>query len=474
MNAPPSSSADLAFASAQELHGWYASKSVSPVEVANAVLARIEAWNPVVNAYCYLDPERTLADARASEARWGKGEALGLADGVPYGVKDLLVVAGCPTGLGSKTSQQTQRSENDAPSVARLREAGAVFVGKTNTSEFGWKGTGDSLLHGPTRNVWNPALTSGGSSGGAASAAAAGLGTFQLGTDGGGSTRIPAAFSGIAGAKATFGRVAAWPAGPMLTLSNVGPMARTAQDVSDLYDIIGQADQRDWNNVPKPAGRRPKATELTGLRVGLYTGEGHCEPAVEAVFQAAIRALAKAGVRIEPIELPFAGALELQQAHWEAGAAWLVSQVPEDRQSLLDPGLQDAALRGSKRHLPEYYRAMVMRQKLGEAMQAKLSTVDVVLTPTLPILAFPAGLLAPPGAASQEWLEWNPYTYPFNLTRQPAISIPAGWSAEGLPVGLQLATTLYEDDFLMSVACLMEKALHVEQRRPTLVNRTTA
>ncbi len=472
MKSSPCSEEDLAFASAKELATLYAARTVSPVEVAKAVLARIEVWNPVVNAYCHLDPERTLAEARSSETRWSKGQAIGPADGIPYGVKDLLLVAGCPTGFGSKAGQQTQPSESDAPSVARLREAGAVFVGKTNTSEFGWKGTGDSLLHGLSRNVWNPELTSGGSSGGAASAAAAGLGTFQLGTDGGGSTRIPAAFSGIAGMKATFGRVAAWPAGPMLTLSNVGPMARTAEDVSALFDIIGQPDHRDWNNVPKPAVRRPKATDLTALRVGLYTGEGLCDPTVETVFLEAVRALSRKGVRIEPIELPLDGALALQKAHWEAGAAWLVSQVPQERQPLLDHGLQAAAARGLAQQLPEYYRALVLRQKLGEAMQAKLSTVDVVLTPTLPILAFSAGLLAPPGAVDQDWLDWNPYTYPFNLTRQPAVSIPAGRSVSGLPVGLQLVSTLYEDDFLLSVACLVEKALDLERRRPTIFDRT--
>lgn len=470
----PNSCDDLAFAGATELASLYAARKASPVDVARAVLARIEQWNPIVNAYCQLAPERTLAEARASEVRWMRGEALGPADGIPFGVKDMLLVAGCPTGFGSLAGQQVLPSQHDAPAVARLREAGAVFVGKTNTSEYGWKGTGDSPLHGISRNVWDAELTSGGSSGGAASAAAAGLGTFQLGTDGGGSTRIPAAFTGIAGMKATFGRVAAWPAGPMFTLSNVGPMARTTQDLAIMYDIIGQPDSRDWNCVPASAARRPDATSLKGLRVGVYTGNGICDAGVEAIFLEAVRTLAHHGVQIEPTELPLDDALFLQRAHWEAGAAWLVSQVPLERQSLLDPGLRSAAAKGETQQLSDYYRAMVLRQRFGEAMQAHLSRFDAVLTPTIPIFPFAAGREAPADARSQDWLDWNPFTYPFNLTRQPAISISAGFHVNGLPVGLQLVSCLYEDSRLMSIARLVERALGNNPRRPSLPLRNIA
>ena len=454
---------DLIYASTQELHSLYQSKLGSPVDVARATLDAIDRWNPLVNAYCYLDRSLTLQQAAQSEARWMAGASLGPLDGIPYGVKDLLLVRGLPTGYGSSAARVAQAAQDDAPAVARMREAGAVLMGKTTTSEFGWKGTADSPLTGVTRNIWDFSLTSGGSSGGAATALAAGMGTLQIGTDGGGSTRIPASFCGVTGMKASFGGVPAWPAGPMLTLSNVGPMARNVADLKNLLCVMMQPDPRDWNSVPLPRHVRAPVKSLQGLRIGLHLDD-RCSPCVRAVIMAAVEKLQGQGAHIVPAELPLADAKDLICAHWEAGTAWLVKQVPAQQRCLVDEGLRRVASRGEQNSLPDYYQALIGRQKLGEAMLRHFAQFDLVLTPTVPILPFEAGLDAPGDAASQNWLDWNPYTYPFNLTRQPAISLPAGISASGLPVGLQLVAGLYEDEWLVGVAQLVEDCLQV--RRP--------
>lgn len=459
-----SSPRDLIYASVDELYRLYQSKQVSPVDVARATLDAVDRWNPLLNAYCYLDRALTLHEAAQSEARWMAGTARGPLDGIPYGVKDLLLVRGLPTGYGSSAARITDAAQDDAPAVARMREAGAVLVGKTTTSEFGWKGTADSPLTGVTRNIWDFSLTSGGSSGGAATALAAGMGTLQIGTDGGGSTRIPASFCGVTGMKATFGGVPAWPAGPLLTLSNVGPMARSVADLKRLLDVMMQADPRDWNSVPLPRHVRPSADTLQGLRIGLHLDQ-QCSPEVRAIIQAAADKLQEQGAHIVLTELPLTGAKELITAHWEAGTAWLVNQVAAEQRPLVDKGLRQVASKGETNSLSDYYQALIGRQKLGEAMLRHFAQFDLVLTPTVPILPFEAGRDAPANAASQNWLDWNPYTYPFNLTRQPAISLPAGVSASGLPVGLQMVAGLYQDEWLVDLAQRVEDCLQVRRLR---------
>lgn len=444
---------------AREQSELFRRRKASPVDFANSTLAQIERCNPVLNAYCHLDPERVLLDARESEARWSDGVPLSDFDGVLFGVKDLLAVRGVPTGSGSKAAWTGIPSAHDAPAVARLREAGCVLVGKTTTSEFGWKGTTDSPLTGQTVNPWNTALTTGGSSGGAAAAAMAGMGVFQLGTDGGGSARIPASFCGVAGMKATFGRVPAWPAGPMLTLSNVGPIAKTTGDLKALYRIISQPDGRDWNAVPRPYAVHAPVGSLKGLRFGLHIDESLCDADVSRAMRKFSEVLKSSGAEVIDTALPLQDARALVETHWEAGTAWLVSQVPEERRGLIDPGLREVAARGDRLSLPAYYKAIVGRQKFGEAMLQHFAPFDFVLTPTIPILPFAAGRECPEGTEASGWLGWNPYTYPFNLTRQPAVSIPVGSSTTGLPIGLQIVGKLYDDERLLQVAELMEAML---------------
>ena len=236
---------DLALVSASDLVRLYKAKKASPVEATKAALARIARHNPALNAFVLVDEKAALAVARASEKRWAKRKPLGPVDGVPATIKDIILTKGWPTLRGSLTVDPNQAWNDDAPVTARLRESGAVLLGKTTTPEFGWKGVTDSPLTGITRNPWNPEMTPGGSSGGAAVAAAMGMGALHIGTDGGGSIRIPAAFTGIFGFKQTFGRVPAWPLSPFGTLANVGPMTRAVADAALMLNVLAQADWRD-------------------------------------------------------------------------------------------------------------------------------------------------------------------------------------------------------------------------------------
>src|SRR6185295_4096278 len=241
---------DLHWMSATQLIAAYREKELSPVEAAEYLLGRIEALDARINAICFLDHETTLAQARASEERWLNGEPQGLIDGVPVAIKDLVLSKGWPTLRGSKTVDPKQTWDHDAPSVARLREHGAVFIGKTTTPEFGWKGTNDSPLTGVTRNPWDLHKTPGGSSGGAGAALAAGFCPLAIGTDAGGSIRIPASFSGVFGLKPTLGLVAAWPSSPFGTLAHLGPMSRSVEDAALFLNVLAEPDARDWFQQP--------------------------------------------------------------------------------------------------------------------------------------------------------------------------------------------------------------------------------
>ena len=240
---------DLCALTATELLDAYRKRTLSPVEAAEAVLARIKKLNPAFNAF-NLVSDKALDEARASEARWLAGAPQGLLDGVPVSIKDIILTRGWPTLRGSKTVDPAGPWNDDAPATARLREHGAVILGKTTTPEFGWKGVTDSPLTGITRNPWNKDKTPGGSSGGAAAAVASGMGPLAVGTDGGGSIRIPCSFTGLFGIKASFGRVPAWPLSPFGTVAHVGPMTRSVADAALMLNVIALPDARDWHALP--------------------------------------------------------------------------------------------------------------------------------------------------------------------------------------------------------------------------------
>src|SRR5215471_813533 len=341
---------DTTMLSATELLGLYRRRELSPVEVTRAVLDRIGARDVTTNAYCLVRGDEAMASARASERRWQAGEPEGRLDGVPVSVKDLLLTSGWPTLRGSRTIEAAGPWTADAPAVARLREHRAVLLGKTTTPEFGWKGVTDSPLTGVTRNPWDPSRTAGGSSGGSAAAVASGLGPLSVGTDGGGSIRIPASFCGIVGLKPTHGRVPVYPPSTFGTLSHVGPMARTVADAALLLDVIGAPDSRDPLALERgaPVAGELAAARVRGLRVAYSPALGYArvDPEVAAAVRGAVTALEACGARITVADPGFASPIATLNVIWYAGAAAIVADVPADRRQLLDPGLAQAASEG--------------------------------------------------------------------------------------------------------------------------------
>ncbi len=464
---------DLSTTGADELVDGFRSGAFSPVEAARAALDAIAAHDRQVNAFVLVDEDATLAAARASEARWRSGEALGRADGVPTSVKDMFWTRGWPTLRGSRLVDADQAWPEDAPAVARLREAGAVLVGKTTLPEFAWKGVTDSIRHGVTGNPWDPSLTPGGSSGGSATAVALGMGAWSIGSDGGGSLRIPASFTGTVALKPTYGLVPLWPASPFGTLSHAGPMTRSVVDAAVLLDVLARPDPRDWSAMPTPVHSFTSSLEdgVAGRRIAFSPtlGFGHNDPEVEALVRAAVQVLADAGAHVEEVDPDFEDPVEAFHVLWFSGAAKVLEQYGDEAADRVDPGLAEVARTGSTYTASRYLDASAVRGELGRRTGLLHSDYDLLLTPTMPITAFPAGQPAPDGWPSRLWTSWTPYTYPFNLTQQPALSVPCGFTAAGLPVGLQVVGPRHADALVLRAGRAYERATDWAARRPALL-----
>ncbi len=393
---------ELTELTAARLLDGYRKGEFGPVEVTRAALRRAEEIQPEVNAFVRLLADDALQRAAASEERWRRGEPLGPLDGVPVTVKDILLLRGAPTLKGSRTIDPAGRWDEDAPSVARLRERGAVFLGKTTTPEFGWKGVTDSPLSGVTRNPRDPSRTAGGSSGGAAAAVALGAGPLALGTDGGGSVRIPAAFCGIFALKPTYGRVPLYPASAFGTLAHVGPMTRDAADAALLMDAIAAPDYRDWSALPPAPGSFAEALGggVRGLRVAFSSslgGQVRVDPGVAGVVRRAVERLAGLGAYVEETDPDLADPVEAFHALWFAGAAQVTRHLGREQRERLDPGLREICREGGRLSAQTYLAAVDVRMDLGRRMGRFHETYDLLVTPTLPVTAFEAGAEVPRG-----------------------------------------------------------------------------
>lgn len=447
---------------ATELLAAYAAKEMSPVEATKEALDRIAEHNARVNAFCLVDADRALAAARESERRWSVGTPHGLLDGVPVSVKDLLLTEGWPTLRGSTLIDADQDWSEDAPVTARLREHGAALLGKTTTPEFGWKGVTDSPRTGVTRNPYDATRTSGGSSGGGGSAVALGMGALSVGTDGGGSIRIPAGFSGVVGLKPTYGRVPLYPASPFGTLSHAGPMTRSVADAALMLDVIAQPDARDWSALP-PAER--SYTEGLGdgirrLRIAYSPTLGYAtvDPEITDSVRRAVDVLADLGAEVDEVDPGFDDPVVAYHVLWFSGAAKVMEPYGDDVLALIDPGLAEVVAEGKELSALDYISASAVRVELGTRMGRFHERYDVLVTPTLPIPAFEAGVEVPAGSGLRRWTGWTPFTYPFNLTQQPALSVPCGLTAAGLPVGLQVVGPRHADALVLRAGRAYEQA----------------
>ncbi|HLJ06483.1 MAG TPA: amidase family protein [Acetobacteraceae bacterium] len=454
---------DAALLTAEEMLALYARRLLSPVEVLQAVTERIAQFNPTLNAFAVLNP-RALEAAGESEMRWRIGRPLGPLDGVPCTVKDLVDVAGFPTRRGSRTSDPNPVAD-DAPAVVGLKAAGAVIVGKTTTTEYGWKSPGDCPLNGITRNAWNPAHTTGGSSSGAGAAGAAGFGSLHIGTDAGGSIRIPAAWSGLVGLKPTLGRVPMWPASAFPGVSVLGPMTRTVRDAAMMFAAMAHYDVRDPYCVPDEGRDWLAGIEdgVAGLRIGVLRSPGFDAPVDKdgiAAVERAASLLAEAGAIVDEAAPSLPDTREVFSRVWGATLSRIVANTPQQQRDWLDPGLLEVARTLGNMSAIEYLDAEATRSATAHEMARLHQSFDLVLCPTVP---------GPPPLADAPltdpvralWTEWAPWTFTFNITRQPAISMPLGQRANGLPNAVQVAAAQYRDDLVLRAARVLEQAVPV-------------
>lgn len=451
---------DPSLLDATRLQAAYGERSLSPVEATKAVFSRIEALNPSINAFIVLDRDGAVKAAEASALRWREGKALGPLDGVPVTIKDNIPWAGHPTRKGSRTSADGPSPEN-APVVSRLLDAGAIILGKTCMPEFGWKGVGDSPLTGITRNPWNTRVTTGGSTAGGAASAALNLGLLHIGTDGAGSIRIPSSFCGVFGIKPSLGRIPAVPAAATLHL---GPVSRSVRDATALLQTVAGPDSRDMTsaNGPLPDLLGTLDKGVKDLRIAWSPRLGYVknlDPEVEAITEKAAKAFSDLGAKVEQADPGFPDPAPILDPIWLTICWTAVRSVPEAKWGELDPALLALALKGRNVSAADYGTALAARTSLHAAMGRFNQTFDLLLTPTLACAAFETGHNTPPdGRFGDDWLNWAPYTYPFNLSWHPAASMPCGFTKDGRPIGLQIVGPYLREDLVLRAARAYEQA----------------
>lgn len=455
--------ADLTKMTAWDLRHLIQSRKVSPRDITAAVLARIDRLNPGINAFVTQYPERALAASEASERAVMAGEAKGLLHGIPVSIKDTYWTKGTRTTIGSRLLANFVPGE-DAPAVERLARAGAIDIGKTNVPEFAWRGSTDSPMFGTTVNPWNKSRTSGGSSGGSAAAVAAGMAPLALSGDGAGSTRIPASFCGVVGLKPTRGRVAiSPPAGSNELLVHAGPITRTIRDTALMLTALSGPDRRDPLSLPNEGEDFVKDLDagVRGVRMAWSATLGFAPVECETreIAERAARTFAELGATLEEAPLTIADPSWILDGSFGANAAGVHGNRPAEEKALMDPALVAYAEAGRHRTIGDYVKVVAARQAIVRQLVDFFETYDLLLTPTVGLPAFANGIVAPTEVAGQPvtHLSWST-GYIFNWSGQPAISIPAGMTADGLPVGLQIVGRRLEETLVLRAAAALEEA----------------
>ncbi len=448
--------------SALELISFYKRRDISPVEVTRAVLERIGNLNPNLNAFVTITSDLAIEQARVAEQAYAKEATPPPLAGVPGSLKDLTSTKGVRTAKGSLLHKDWI-PDYDAPLAERLYDAGMVMLGKTNTPELGWKGDSDNRVFGPTHNPWLHGKTAGGSSGGAAAAVASCLGPISQGTDGAGSIRIPASFCGTYGIKPSWGLVPQYPASAVELLSHVGPITRTVGDAALMLTVMAGAHPLDRISLPVEIDYLGELQgSVKGLRIAWSPDLGYAsvDSEVLAIVSKAANRFSEMGCLLEENHPPMPDPWEILDTIWASAFAGVYLDSLDQVRGDLDPGLLAVAEKGSKYTAAQLARANALRIDYYHGWRTFMESYDLVLTPTLPVTAFQAGDDHPGQVNDREttYLSWTSFTYPFNITGQPAATVPCGFTQDGLPVGLQIVGKWRDDVSVLRASAAFEEA----------------
>lgn len=442
----------------ERLRAGYTSGEFSPVDVVLSALNHAEEIDQSLNAFALIDRERALLLANASAQRWRESKPLSRLDGMPITVKEGAAVEGWPTRKGSLVSS-AEPAVASTDFVRRLFESGAVLIGKTRSPEFSWKGVTDSPGFGVTRNPLDRNLTPGGSSGGCAAAVSAGVVRVSIGSDAGGSVRIPAAFTGTFGLKPTYARIPMVPmASGYFDVAHWGPIAASVADMADVMEVISGPSAGDHMSVGLAAVDYRSDGDGDPLRIGVLDAtmwDDSCAE-VKAGMNIAQTLLASRGAVLSSVGFDVHGASRVGDFFYRLGCQLAIQSVPQEHRGKLDPRLPKFAKSAESATLGDMVAAQKRRDEFGVELHTLFDDVDVLMLPTLPILPFEAGRETPANWPSDDWMSWNPYTPAFNVTRTPAISVPVFPTVSSLPVGVQFVAAKCREDLLMRVASLFD------------------
>jgi aspartyl-tRNA(Asn)/glutamyl-tRNA(Gln) amidotransferase subunit A len=464
---------DLGYLPATKLAAMIRSKQISPVEYMQTLLARIETVEPKVNAFAYLAADQAMAAAKKAEAQVMAGEKLGRLHGLPATIKDLAITKDMPTQMGSLIYKGNQPTE-DAPIVSRLQAEGAIILGKTTTSEFGWTGVSHSPLTGITHNPWKHGYNAGASSAGAGAAAAAGYGPLHQGSDGAGSVRMPSHFCGIFGLKPSFGRVPNYPVSTNDLTSHIGPMTRTVADAALMLEVLAGPHPLDYSSLeawPAPYGAR-LAEGIKGKRIAYSPdlGLARVDPEVAALVKRAADRFSELGATVEEVATPWAApGPEIVRFFWPAHLARLIPHL-EKWESQMDPGLVACIKESVSISMKDYQLMRDKKMAYVANIHRWFQDWDLLLTPSVSVAAFPAEKLMPDHWPHHawDWVSWAEFSHPFNMSWNPAASVPCGFTGEGLPVGIQIVGRRFDDLGVLQAAASFEAIQPWADKRPAL------